>query len=481
MQRAARVVLSAQAFRANLRELRACAPQSRLFAVVKAEAYGHGLEWAGRCLADDAARVEDESKQQAYGERPDAAQALRRLPAADGMAVSCVEEACVLREMGINQPILVLQGARNRDEWRLIARLNLQAAVHDESQLTALAASNLRSCGDLSERLWLKVDTGMHRLGFAPESVPGILRSLAAKTPQPVGLMSHYACADSPDHPLHKMQRQRFAQLREQLNAFDEPNTRRPAVSTDNSAAILGRDAGGSDAIFEEWIRPGIASYGASPFVALMVGRDSDRIADEKADAFGRTLGRAPAYQSIDQRVEPERRLRHQQSVTSSRVSAGGVGSSELSPQANEFAGLPSARVAGRLRRLHPVATLQAPVIAVKRLEPGDSVGYGATWTARESGRMAVVAVGYADGYPRHAPSGTPVVINGRRCPLIGRVSMDLITVDVSGFAQAVEVGDWATLWGEGLSVDEVAAWAGTIGYELLTRIHGRVRVEERA
>jgi alanine racemase len=360
VKRVARIHRDPEALRHNLSRARVLAPGRRVWAVIKADAYGHGIEWAAAQLTGHA----------------------------DGFSVSCVEEAMTLRVAGVVAPILVLQGARTASEWELCAAHALQPVLHEEAQLPALAAFR----GDLPG-LWIKLDTGMHRLGFPPLKAQILFQQLQQHPAARRGLhwLTHLACADQPDHPQNAAQLDQFAHAVSEL-----PGQR----SFANSAAVVSGLAAGASR--GEWIRPGIMLYGPSP----LQGEDG-----------------------------PE-------------------------------------------RDLHPVMTVTAPLIAVKTLEPGSSIGYGATWTAERPTRAGVVAIGYADGYPRHAPSGTPVLVRGRECPLIGRVSMDMLAIDLTGVPDAA-VGDWVTLWGEGLPVERIARAAGTIGYELLTRVAGRLQIAE--
>ena len=360
MRRAARIQRNAGALRHNLSRARALAPEQRVWAVIKADAYGHGMEWAAAQLDGFA----------------------------DGFAVSCIEEALLLRGAGVRAPLLVLQGPREASEWQVCARHGLQPVLHEEAQLPGLA----RLRGALPG-LWIKLDTGMHRLGFAPLKAQILFAQVQRHPAARNGLhwLTHLACADQPGHPQNRAQLEQFAYAVSEL-----PGQR----SFANSAVVL---SGLTPAVLRgEWIRPGIMLYGPSP----LLGEDG-----------------------------PERDLR-------------------------------------------PVMTVTAPLIAVKNLEPGAHVGYGATWTATRPTQVGVVAIGYADGYPRHAPSGTPVLVHGQECPLVGRVSMDMLEVDLTGVPHA-RVGDWVTLWGEGLPVERVARSAGTIGYELLTRVAGRLQIAE--
>ncbi|WP_018935784.1 alanine racemase [Thioalkalivibrio sp. ALJ24] len=366
MQRAASIRLDPDALRHNLALARGLAPGVGMWPVIKAEGYGHGLEWTARTLAEDA----------------------------DGLAVSAVEEAEALRGAGYDGPLLVLQGPRDAAGVRRCAELALQPALHARFQLDALAQA-----GVVLPEVWVKFNTGMNRLGFVPgeaDRVEHALRS-AGHGGQGLHWMTHMACADDPadDHNAA------------QLAAFRSIVAGRDgARSVANSAALFagwGRgDGHGADEAFRA--RPGIMLYGCHPA-------------------------------SVPADTPPE------------------------GPDAD----------------LRPVMTVQAPVIGIQHPAPGDGVGYGATWTAHGGERIGIVAMGYADGYPRHAPTGTPVRVRGQLCPLVGRVSMDMLAVDLSGVPEA-GVGDLATLWGEGLPVERVARAAGTIGYELLTRVAGRLR-----
>ncbi|MFO8004569.1 alanine racemase [Thioalkalivibrio sp.] len=360
MKRAARIQRSADALRHNLSRARALAPGRRVWAVIKADAYGHGIEWA-------AAQLEG---------------------LADGLAVACVEEALVLRSAGFMAPILVLQGPRTASEWAACASHGLQPVLHEEAQLPGLAGFR----GSLPG-LWIKLDTGMHRLGFVPLKAQILFEQIQHHPAACNGLhwLTHLACADQPGHPQNRAQLERFGYAVSEL-----PGQR----SFANSAAVVSSLA--MSVPQGEWIRPGIMLYGPSP----LLGEEG-----------------------------PERELR-------------------------------------------PVMTVTAPLIAVKSLEPGAHVGYGATWTATRPTRAGVVAIGYADGYPRHAPTGTPVLLRGHECPLIGRVSMDMLEIDLTGVPDA-RVGEWVTLWGNGLPVERVARLAGTIGYELLTRVADRLQVAD--
>ncbi|CDF86553.1 Alanine racemase, biosynthetic [Pseudomonas knackmussii B13] len=341
------------AIRHNYDLAKRCAPGREAFAVVKANAYGHGVREVVTSLHD----------------------------AADGFAVASLEEAAEVRALHGTARVLLLEGCFEPSECRVAAQLRLDVAVQGEEQAVALLASELP--GPLN--VWLKLDSGMHRLGFdavALRAVFGRLR--AAPQVAELNLMSHFACADERGHSLNEDQLECF------LGLLDLDFDRR---SLANSAAVLTIPAAHMD-----WIRPGIMLYGASPFADL--------------------------------------------------------GAAELG--------------------LRPAMSLRAQIIAVREVAVGESVGYGASWVAERPSRIGTVSCGYADGYPRHAPSGTPVLVNGQRVPLAGRVSMDMLAVDLTDLPDAA-VGAAVELWGAELPIDEVAAHAGTIGYELLTKVTARV------
>jgi alanine racemase len=336
---------------ANYRLARASAPGSRALAVVKADAYGHGAVPVARALAGEA----------------------------DGFAVACIEEAQELRDSGITGPLLLLEGVFEPAELRLVDRLGLSQVVHTREQVQWLLAA--RPARPVP--VWLKIDTGMHRLGFAPETAREMYATLAA-APQvaSVVLMTHLARADEVDEPATRRQLERF---RASLGDL------RPAVSLANSAGVLGWPAAHGD-----WIRPGIMLYGASPF-----GGDA-------------------------------------------------------------------------AQGLAPVMQLTSAIIAVRELAAGEGIGYGARYRCTRSTRVGTVAIGYADGYPRHAADGTPVAAAGVRTRLIGRVSMDMVTVDLTDIPDA-GIGAPVELWGRTVAANEVARHAETIAYQLFTGVSRRV------
>mgnify|MGYP003384530139 FL=1 len=351
MARATRAIINLHALRDNYQLAKKQAPDSRAYAVVKANAYGHGVVGVANALSADA----------------------------DGFAVACVDEAIILRQAGILLPILVLEGAMDKAECLTALELDLELALHHLQQVDWL--KDLDS-GVL--KVWIKVDSGMHRLGFSSSEVPALVSQLRALSViGEIQLMSHFACADEPSNPFNLQQIKTIQTL--------EPIKLNWSMS--NSAAILTLpQAHGS------LIRPGIMLYGASP-------------------------------------------IQHQQGAD--------IG-------------------------LQPVMTLQSEVIALHQLSPGETVGYGQGFLIERPSIIAVVAIGYGDGYPRAARTGTPVLIKGKQYPIAGRVSMDMITIDVTG--GDISIGDTVTLWGTGLSADIVAEQCNTIAYELFCQITNRVK-----
>lgn len=358
MSRDTRAVISAGALRHNLQVARHAARGARILAVIKGNGYGHGLLRVARALSD-----------------------------ADAFAVTCLEEAVPLREAGFVHPILLLEGVFEPSELEIASRYRLDLVVHADWQLDLLERHN----GSRPLSVWLKVDTGMHRLGFAPELVPRVcerLRACRGVGPH-IRYMTHLACADDRENRMTPRQ----------LACFDGALSGLPGErSLANSAGLLGWPE-----VRADWVRPGIMLYGASPFV---------------------------------DGLEPRPDLR-------------------------------------------PAMTLCSRLIAINQVPEGDTVGYGATFRCPESMPVGVVAIGYGDGYPRHAGTGTPVLVNGFETRLVGRVSMDMLTVDLRGLEGRVQVGDPVTLWGDGLPIERVADHAGTIAYELLCGVTRRVHFED--
>lgn len=353
MTRTATITIHPEALQNNLKRAKQAAPGSRVNAVIKANAYGHGaVETAG---------------------------ILYQL--ADGFAVSCLPEAIELRQAGIDLPITVLQGHQNMGDLRAAEHYKLRLIVHDKHQLSLLDQYPKTFRFDIG----LKIDTGMHRLGFQPEDTASLYSSLKQHTqvnPEHLMILTHFSCADEPKKDTSKRQIETFNKACENIPL---------PQSMANSAAILAWKESHAD-----WIRPGIMLYGSSPFGLLQ---------DHQADDY----------------------------------------------------------------KLQAAMTFNTVVIAVHQLKKGDHIGYAATWQCQKDMQVAVIACGYADGYPRHAASGTPVWINGHEVSLVGRVSMDMIVLDIDSVnTGAIQVGDMVELWGQNLSVDRIARHATTISYELL-------------
>jgi len=361
MPRPIEALIHVDALRHNLGLCRALAPDARLWAVVKANAYGHGIE-----------RV------------------FEGLRGADGFALLDLAEAERVRALGWRGPILLLEGVFEPRDLELCSRLGLWHTVHCDAQIDMLALHKTHE----PHRVFLKMNSGMNRLGFPPTAYRSAWMRLGALTQvDEISHMTHFSDADGPAGVAAQVAR--FAQATRDL-----PGER----TLSNSAAVLrhARDAG----VRADWIRPGIALYGSSP--------------DH------------PEHGAADW-------------------------------------------------RLQPTLTLTARVIAVQSLQAGDTVGYGSTFRAERPMRVGVVACGYADGYPRLCPTGTPVLVDGVRSQTLGRVSMDMLVVDLSALPQS-GFGSRVTLWGRGdagacLSIDEVAAQAGTVGYELMCALAARVPV----
>lgn len=345
MKRSARAIIDSAALRHNLARCRETAPNSMAMAVIKANAYGHGMLKAAETLSH-----------------------------ANGFAVSCIQEALELRQARFLHPILVLQGFQNLQGMKAAAEHRLRVAIHDRSQLDLLDSAPASLKLDVA----LKLDTGMHRLGLPIEQAHNLFTRLQkhpSVKPTP-WLMTHMACADEPGNPHTQRQIDLFEKYTDGLQA---------PRSMGNSASILAWPQ-----THVNWVRPGIMLYGSSPFTHGNARRDG----------------------------------------------------------------------------LQPVMTLTAPLLAIHTIAKGESIGYGASWTCPQDTRTGVVACGYADGYPRHAPTGTPVWINGKETRILGRVSMDMIVIDLT--AIEARPGDKVELWGKHISIDRIAQAAGTIGYELL-------------
>ena len=358
MSRPLQAQIDLAAIRHNYRLAKDCAPGARALAVIKANAYGHGAVAVARALAGQA----------------------------DAFGVACSEEAMELRDSGVRDPILLLEGPFDAAELDLIDQARLMTVVHDARQIDWVL--NARPRQPLG--IWLKIDTGMHRLGLPPED-GRVAHARLAACPHvgQIWLMTHFARADAADP----------APTDRQLDAFSTLAPAAPAPrSLANSAAILTRPDTHAD-----WVRPGIMLYGLSP---------------------------------LD---------------------------------------YPHARA----EALRPAMQFASRLTAVRELPPGEAIGYGGRFVCQRPTRVGVVATGYADGYPRHAPDGAPIAVNGQLTRLIGRVSMDMLTLDLSEQPWA-RPGDPVELWGAQVSANAVAAASGTIGYELLTGLSRRVPLRYR-
>ncbi len=343
----------------NLNRIKQLAPASKVMAVLKANAYGHGLVAIAKRLAD-----------------------------ADAFAVARIDEALALRAGGVTKPIVLLEGFFEPQDLPIILANNFQTVIHDEAQLSALERAEL----DGEVATWLKVDTGMHRLGVYPSRFDEFYRRLKAcpNARNEVRLMTHFSCADDVQSDKTAQQIALFNQL---VGDKSEP------LCLANSAGILAWPQSHGD-----WIRPGLLLYGVSPM-------------------------------SGDSAAEHDFR---------------------------------------------PVMRLKTRVIAIREVKAGECIGYGGHYCCAKDSTIAVVAMGYGDGYPRHAENGTPVVIGKQRYPIVGRVSMDMITVDLGNNPADVALGDEVIMWGPELAVEEIARYADTIPYELLCNITPRVEYQYR-
>ncbi|HSN16615.1 MAG TPA: alanine racemase [Gammaproteobacteria bacterium] len=354
MSRATGALIDLGALRHNLKRVRELAPHSRVMAVVKANAYGHGLALTAQALAG-----------------------------ADAFAVASLEEAQTVRRAGLSNPIVLLEGVFSETELEEAVQWDCELVVHDDYQLKLIEKSRLKH----QLTVWLKVDTGMNRLGIAPAAISDAWKRLnkAKAVKPPVRLMTHFASADETSNPKTQSQLEAFAAATAGLDA---------ERSIANSAGILAWPQSHAD-----WVRPGSMLYGASPFPTRTGAEDG----------------------------------------------------------------------------LRPVMTMETALIAVKRLRKGESVGYGGAFVAPEDMTLGIAAIGYGDGYPRHAPSGTPMLVKGQRVPLVGRVAMDMIALDLRNLSNP-KVGDQVVAWGPELPVEEIARAAGTIPLELLCGVTQRVK-----
>ncbi len=353
MTRPSKIVIDIEALKHNFLRIKELAPHSKVMAIIKADAYGHGIVRVAKTLSN-----------------------------ADAFGVACLEEAEQLRASSIKTPIILLEGPYKPNDISSIIKLNLDVVIHSKYQLEILEKTKIEG----KIKVWLKIDTGMHRLGFPYNDTEKVLKRLIScknvdSTPI---LMTHLATANEKNHDLTK----------KQLDSFKHASKIMQIERTvANSAAVINLPETHLD-----WIRPGLMLYGVSPLI----------------DSFGHDHG------------------------------------------------------------LKSVMTLESEIISIQSLSKGESVGYGATWRCPENMPVGIIAAGYGDGFPRHAKSGTPTLVNNVRCPLIGRSSMDMLTIDLRNQPNA-KIGDRVVLWGQSLPIEEIAAYADTIPYELLCGVHKRL------
>lgn len=354
MSRPTQAIIDLEALRSNYRLATSIAPHSQSIAVVKANAYGHGAVPCAKALE----------------------------PLVPAFAVASIEEAIELREAGIEKPILLLEGPFGFGEVQIASEHDFWLMIENHNHLAFIEQCEHKNLIRQPLKCWLKMDSGMHRLGFMPFEIKDVYHKLknSSIVQDDIVVATHFATADVEGDVF----------VKEQIDCFNEAISDLGCLtSLCNSAGVMAwPQAHGS------WNRPGFMLYGASPFDA---------------------------------------------------------------PQDND-------------RDLQAVMTLQSKVTSVRDVKKGESVGYGKTWVAQRDSRIATVTVGYGDGYPRHAENGTPILVNNQRCALAGRVSMDMITVDVTD-AGAVNIGDDVICWGKDLPINEVAGHSDTIGYELMTRM----------
>lgn len=356
MSRVAYATIDVSALKHNFSIVRRAAPQSKILAVIKAFAYGHGLLRTADVLQD-----------------------------ADGFAIAHCEEAIALRKHGVTKRIVALQGFADQDELNVFIQYDVEPVIHHLSQIALLETCQLPA----GFAVWLKLDTGMHRLGIPVEEFEQAWQRLSAidALRHQIYVMTHFANADTVDSDYSLQQIQLFNQTTKHCQV---------EKSLANSGAILGLTASHAD-----WVRPGIMLYGGSPLI-------------------GHTA------EALD---------------------------------------------------LKPVMTLKSRIISINKIRQGEYVGYGSTWRADVDTRIAVVGIGYGDGYPRHVAPDTPVLINGKIYPIVGRVSMDMICVDI-GTNNPIQTGEEVILWGKGLPAEIIAEKAGTIVYELFCQVTSRVHME---
>lgn len=359
MTRPTEIIIDTNALRHNLAQVRLCAPHSKVIAMVKANAYGHGMIHVAKALHS-----------------------------ADALGVASLDEAVYLRESGIKSPLFLMEGLFQANEISRASLNNVVLVIHHAEQIKMLASVKVNK----PFHCWLKLNTGMNRLGLNISEFKSAYETLMSLSvvAKPIGLMTHFAEAD--DLQSHATKKQ-AALFLENITGYDGPK------SLCNSAGILAY----SD-LHYDWVRPGLMLYGASPF-------------------------------------QGETGVTHQ---------------------------------------LLPVMTFSSQLIAIYPVKRGEKVGYGGTWTADKESLIGIVAAGYGDGYPQQAQNGTPVLIHGKQYSLVGRVSMDMLAVDLNNHHD-IQLGDRVVLWGEGLPVEVIAKHANTSAYELLTRMTTRPKLNVKA
>lgn len=359
MSRPAHIIIDIAALKKNYQQVKQHAPNSKVIAMVKSNGYGHGIIRISQALKETV----------------------------DALGVACIEEGMLLRDAHIKNPVVLMEGLFESSELTLAEKNDFTLVVHHFSQIEMLEKYSAK----IPFSVWLKIDTGMHRLGFsiehAPEAYSRLMNCAAVK--KPFGLMTHFAESDAPER----------TRTLKQIELFETTiKTFRGPKSLANSAGVIAWPSAHAD-----WVRPGIMLYGVSPF-------------------------------------QGRRGVEH---------------------------------------HLQPVMSLGSKLIAIHQIAKGERIGYGGVWESPEDMKIGVVAMGYGDGYPWRAKNGVPVLVNGRPCPLVGRVAMDMLTVDLRTQPQA-KVDDPVLLWGPGLPVEVIAEQSGTSAYELLTRITQRVHVTLR-
>lgn len=345
-----------QALRHNVKQIQAKSPQSKILAVVKANAYGHGANEVSKNLE----------------------------PYVAAFGVMFLDEALKLYHAGIKKPIIILSGYLDRKELNTIDKCNFESVIHNKEQISILESTHVSR----RIKVWLKIDTGMHRLGFQPSAVAEIYKRLISthKVSEPLRFMTHFSDADDKNNSKTNKQIACFEKVISSLKV-------KGSKCLANSSAILNWSKSCSDLM-----RPGITLHGVSP-LGNKTGLDLN---------------------------------------------------------------------------LKPVMTLTSRLIAIHELHKGETVGYGSTWVCPEDMRIGIISVGYGHGYPRGIKKNAPVLINGIRCPLVGRIAMDMSNVDLRQVPDA-KVGDQVILWGQGLPIEEIAAAANTVPYELFCRLTTRV------